>query len=245
MSKRSSRLGSILVSIALLAVLSIGFMIFGARVGLWEPIDGFLLVRSYLNLLGYTVLGLGFIGILHQLMTGNNAGLVKAAIASCVGLGLLAPMLYSIVTPAKRFPPIHDITTDTDNAPLFLFLNEQRAGAKNSLIYAGDQVAKQQLSAFPDIKPIYTQKNAKQAFAEALTIVKQKGWQVVAQDVEQLHIEAIARTPVYHFVDDVVIVLTPLANGSKIDIRSVSRIGRGDRGVNAARIRNFIAAFHR
>lgn len=244
MSQRSSHLGSVVIVIALVAVLSVALMVFGTRFDWWQPIDGFLMVRSYLNLLGYGVLGLGFIAMLHQLIRANKRGLVKAAIASSIGLGLLAPMLYSLVQPVQRFPPIHDITTDTNNVPMFLVLDDQRAGARNTLNYEGAKVAEQQLVAFADITSMHTHKSAEQAFEHALAIVKEKGWQIIAQDLDKLHIEASARTSVYHFVDDVVIVVTPLANGSKVDMRSVSRIGRGDRGVNAARIRDFMKTFN-
>ncbi|WP_413699466.1 DUF1499 domain-containing protein [Psychromonas sp. KJ10-10] len=68
-------------------------------------------------------------------------------------------------------------------------------------------------------------------------------WEIVAQDDNNLRFEASARTPLYRFVDDVVVVVTPEGNASRVDIRSVSRIGRGDRGVNANRIREFMKAF--
>jgi uncharacterized protein (DUF1499 family) len=71
------------------------------------------------------------------------------------------------------------------------------------------------------------------------------GWEIVAQDADKLRFEATARTPVYQFADDIVVVVTAVNDASRVDIRSVSRVGRSDRGVNAARIREFVQAFAR
>jgi uncharacterized protein (DUF1499 family) len=64
-----------------------------------------------------------------------------------------------------------------------------------------------------------------------------------AQNEANLRFEATARTPVFYFADDVVVVISPTPNGSRVDVRSVSRVGRSDEGVNAARIQAFAAAF--
>ena len=198
-----------------------------------------------MNPIAYGVVGLGVIGLIYQLATRNRFGAVKAGITSLVGVGLLAPMIYGQIQPSVRFPPIHDITTDTNNPPAFMALDDKRGGAKNTLVYGGTEVAAQQNKAYPDIEPIQSNKSATEAFAEALRVGKAMGWEFVVQDSRDLRYEATARTSVYRFVDDVVVVVTSVDSASRIDIRSVSRIGRGDRGVNAARIREFIKAFER
>lgn len=245
MSNNASRLGTVLLIAAIFAVLAIGLMMFGARFGLWEPIVGFGLIRTYMNPIAYGVVGLGVVGLVYQLAARNRAGAVKAGIASLIGVGLLAPMIYEQIQPPVRFPPIHDITTDTSNPPTFIALDDNRSGAKNTLVYGGPEVAAQQSKAFPDIAPIQSNKSAPDAFAEALRVGKAMGWEIVAQDPSDLRFEATARTLVYRFVDDVVVAVTSVDGASRIDIRSVSRIGRGDRGVNAMRIREFIKAFER
>lgn len=241
----SSRLGTVQLIVAIFAVLSIGLMMFGARFGLWEPIVGFSLVRTYMNPIGYGVLGFSIVGLIYQLTTRNRSGAIKTAIASLVGIGLLAPMIFGQIQTPVRFPPIHDISTDTNNPPTFLVLDDNRTGAINTLVYGGSEVAKQQIKAYPDIAPIQSNKPASAAFTEALRVGKAMGWEIVAQDRSQLRFEATARTLVYRFIDDVVVVVTTVESGSRIDIRSVSRIGRSDRGVNAARIREFVNNFER
>lgn len=245
MSNNSSRLETFPLIAAIAAALTIGLMMFGARFGLWEPIVGFRLIRTYMNPIAYGVICLGVAGLIYQLVTRNRSGAVKAGIGSLIGVGLLSPMIYGQIQPTVRLPPIHDIVTDTSNPPVFMVLNDSRAGAKNTLIYGGADVATLQNNAYPDIAPIQSTKSAPDAFSEALHVGKTMGWEIVAQDSNDLRFEASARTPIYRFVDDVVVVVTAAGSGSRIDIRSVSRIGRGDRGVNAARIREFIKAFKR
>ncbi|MEH6454402.1 MAG: DUF1499 domain-containing protein [Psychromonas sp.] len=243
MSQRSSRIGTYLLIIAITALFTILIMMFGARLDLWEPIVGFGYIRNYLDPIAYSVFSLGMAGYMHQKTTNNRKGTIKALIATLIGLGLLSPMLFGKIQPATPAPAIHDITTDTDNPPVFLVLDETRAGAKNSLIYAGKKDADIQKKSYPDIAPIHSDLAAPDAFNKALNIAKEKGWEIVAQDPKAFRFEATARTLVFAFMDDVVVVVTPLDNTSRIDMRSVSRIGRSDKGVNAARISDFTRTF--
>lgn len=243
MNNNPSRLGTVLLSGAILAILAIGLMVSGARFGLWEPITGFGLVQTYLNPVAYSVSGLAVLGLIHQLATRNRRGIAKTFVAMLIGMGLLAPMVYATLNPPRRLPPIHDITTDTGNPPRFMVLDDTRAGARNSLVYGGADVAAIQKQLYPEIGPIQSTRPASQAFAKARRIADEAGWEIVAEDPDQLRFEATARTPVYGFMDDVVVVVTASGGGSRVDIRSVSRVGRSDKGVNAARINAFVREF--
>ncbi|CAM4164739.1 DUF1499 domain-containing protein [Vibrio neonatus] len=243
MSHRSSRIGTLLIAISLVAVLIIAIMMFGARLGLWEPIVGFGYIRRYMNPIGYFVVGLSVLGVIYQVIARNKVGVVKGVITSGIGLAILAPMIYSTVNPSPRGPAINDITTNTENPPQFLVLDDTRAGAKTSLVYGGEKVAKIQRKAYPHIAPLQTNLSAEDAYSKALNIAKTKGWEIVAQDAKAFRFEAVASTSVYAFKDDVVVVITPKGNKSQLDMRSVSRIGRSDRGVNAARITDFMQNF--
>lgn len=243
MNKKTSRIGTLLLILAMLAVLAVAVMMLGARFDLWQPIVGFRLIRTYMNTIAFVVIGLGLLGFIYQLFTKNGAGAFKTFLATLIGVALLGPMIYAKVQPPVKYPPIHDITTNTIDPPKFLILDETRIGAKNSLIYKGAEVAAQQTKAFPDILPIQSNKSTADAFADALRVGQAMGWEIIAEDPEMLRFEAIARTKVYQFADDVVVVVTEQDSGSRIDIRSVSRIGRGDRGANAMRIREFISGF--
>jgi uncharacterized protein (DUF1499 family) len=65
---------------------------------------------------------------------------------------------------------------------------------------------------------------------------------VVASDPAAGRIEANETTRWFRFTDDVVIRVAPDGAGSRVDVRSVSRVGRSDFGVNAGRIRAYTAA---
>ena len=89
---------------------------------------------------------------------------------------------------------------------------------------------------------------AEQAYRLSLRIAKDLGWRVVDATPPNLrgdgvaHIDATDRSLIFGFVDDIAIRVRPLANQTRIDIRSVSRIGKHDFGANARRIGKFIAA---
>ncbi|GEA49873.1 hypothetical protein VIN01S_06770 [Vibrio inusitatus NBRC 102082] len=243
-TNRTSYFGTLLLVITVAALLVVAVMIFGARLSFWDPIVGFGYIRSYLNPIGLSLLGLGTLGFISQWVTRNRIGAIKSLVATLIGLGLVAPMIHGIIQPTKRAPAIHDITTNTANPPEFLVLDDTRAGAKNSLIYAGENVATMQKKYYPYIKPIQSSLSAKDAYARALDIAKDTSWDIVAEDPKALRFEATAQTVFFGFMDDVVIEVTSISNGSRIDIRSVSRIGRSDKGVNAARIVEFTEAFN-
>jgi uncharacterized protein (DUF1499 family) len=160
-----------------------------------------------------------------------------------IAAGLLVPIIQAMIDPPVRAAPIHDISTDTQTPPEFIVLDDTRPGAQNSLQYSGLETAAQQARAYPDIAPILTDLSAQDAFARALEIADDMGWMLMAQTDADLRFEATARTPVFYFADDVVVVVNATPSGSRVDIRSVSRVGRSDQGVNAARIRAFAAAF--
>ena len=156
--------------VALIAILVVALMMCGARFGFWEPIVGFGLVRTYLNPIAYGVVGLGVLGLIYQLATRNSTGAVKAGIASLVGVVLLAPTIYGQIQPPVRYPPIHDISTDANKPPIFLVLDDKRAGAKNTLVYGGAEVAAQQKKTYPDIAPIRSDKSASAAYLSLIHI---------------------------------------------------------------------------
>ncbi|MDQ2664582.1 MAG: DUF1499 domain-containing protein [Gemmatimonadota bacterium] len=137
-------------------------------------------------------------------------------------------------------PPIHDITTDTNDPPQFVDVLPLRAGARNSAVYKGGRVAALQHAAYPDIAPVDLMIAPAAAFTKALAAANAMGWAIVASDSSAGRIEATATTRVFRFKDDVVIRIRPRDGGSRLDIRSVSRIGGSDLGKNASRIREFM-----
>jgi uncharacterized protein (DUF1499 family) len=148
------------------------------------------------------------------------------------------PLAY--LRTAQGVPPIHDITTDTENPPLFEAILPLRADASDPAVYAGEEVAAQQRGAYPDIKPQTLPVPPDEAFERALVAAGEIGWEIVAAEKGEGRIEATDTTFWFGFKDDVVIRIQPAEAGSRIDVRSTSRVGVGDLGVNAARIRRFL-----
>ena len=145
---------------------------------------------------------------------------------------------------AKRVPMIHDITTDTENPPAFVSVLALRKDAPNSAIYGGPEIAAQQHAAYPDIRPLVSDIPPVHAYERARTVAHQMCWKIVDDNPAEGRIEATATTRWFGFKDDVVIRIVPSAgNGSRVDIRSVSRVGLSDVGTNTRRIRAFLKKF--
>ncbi|TMH02950.1 MAG: DUF1499 domain-containing protein [Betaproteobacteria bacterium] len=160
------------------------------------------------------------------------AGVVIAAAAFCVPFAMLQS--------AKSSPPIHDITTDMENPPRFVAIVPLRTGSANPVEYQGESIAQQQRKAYPDIQPVTIAEPPDVAFKSALNAVRDVGWQIVAATPDERRIEATDTTAWFGFKDDIVVRVTPSGSGSRIDVRSVSRLGQGDLGKNAARIRAYL-----
>jgi len=142
-------------------------------------------------------------------------------------------------------PPIHDITTDTDNPPAFVAALKLRPTGSNTVAYEGPALAGKQRAAYPDIAPVKMGVAPAEAFKRALaTATAMPGWTVVESDPANGRIEANETSRWFRFTDDVVIRVGADGGGSRIDVRSVSRVGRSDFGVNAGRIRAYTAALN-
>ena len=220
-----------------LSLLSAGLLVaapFGTRLALWSFLAGFALLALSL-LLALTGAGLSLAG-------GLRTGAWARALPG-VGLGLLVVAVPSVfLVSARGAPPIHEITTDTADPPAFVAVVPLRASAVNPPEYGGAAVAAQQATAFPDIQPLVLSDTPAAAYRRALAVAQDAGWEVVAQDEATGRIEAVDTTFWFGFKDDVVVRLRPAASGTRVDVRSKSRVGRGDAGTNARRVRAFLAA---
>ncbi len=143
----------------------------------------------------------------------------------------------------KKLPVIHDITTDTKNPPKFMENIHGRGSESNSLQYAGEKIAAQQQSAYPNVQPIITETNAEKSYIRVLRLVKRNSWEIVDANPSKGTLEAVATTFWFGFKDDVSIRVMPEGSGARVDIRSVSRVGKSDVGTNAKRIEQFAKQF--
>ena len=208
----------------------------GVRLELWTYRTGFDLLRwsSYIGIAAGVLALLGL--VLPQRRVRWIVGLLVALV---LGAGT-AYVPYSFQQRARSVPPIHDITTDTDRPPEFVKVVALRAGAPNPPAYDGPKVAEQQRKAYPDIQPAVLAAGPEIAFARALSAAEAMGWDIVDAQPKDGRIEATATTFWFGFKDDVVVRITPAPSGSRIDVRSKSRVGRSDAGTNAQRVRAYL-----
>lgn len=178
----------------------------------------------------------GIMGGIGMIRGGAASATTGTLIAVVLGLAALVNFLSRM---GAGGAPIHDITTDTVNPPEFIAVAELRTENENPVEYGGAEVAAIQAEAYPDIKTIELPDPPSFVFQTALEVANDMGWEIVASDADSRRIEATATTPFVGFKDDVVIRITTKGAMSLVDVRSKSRIGRGDIGVNADRIRAF------
>ena len=181
--------------------------------------------------------------VINRKLPWRSWRLAGASIAFVAAVAVMVPQARTAVR-AMRSPPIHDITTDTDNPPKLVALLAERTAthALNGTDYS-QTTAVLQKTYFPDIKPRDLQLTEQETFERVLALIGAQGWRVVASVPEQGRIEAVATTFWIGFNDDVVFRLTAVSpTETRVDMRSISRVGRGDIGTNAARVRAFLAA---
>lgn len=221
------------------AVLSgLGLLAAGAgyRAGWWTIGTGFTILRwsAYGGVAG-AILSLA--GALVR--RASRRTLAVAAVGLVIG-AVVAGTPWRWEQTARAVPPIHDITTDLEDPPAFDAILPLRANAPNSAVHGGDAVAAEQRRAYPDIGPVTLPVPAPRALERAEGVARDMGWEIVAVDRAAGRLEATDTTLFFGFKDDVVVRVRPSPGGSRVDVRSVSRVGRSDAGTNAARIREFV-----
>lgn len=174
----------------------------------------------------------------------GKGGMGYAFSAIGIGLALLAYPSY-FAYQAYKLPWIYDITTDPIDPPRYEALARIRPRDANPIIYAGLATAAQQRAAYPEIEPLEEEATPQVAYTVVLAVVTKRRWRVVDQRPplpprNEGRIEAVARTPIMGFRDDVVVRIRPNEDGVRIDVRSSSRYGPLDFGTNAARIRRLV-----
>lgn len=198
---------------------------------------------SYALLGGVVVAILALFMLLAPSVRQWGRGRVYVMVTAIAGF-LPVCIIVAVVGPANfSVPAIHDITTDTEDPPIFVAALAHRKPSDNTLEYPGDFIARQQQQAYADLKPLDVSLPYIDAYKRSLAIVERSGWQVLDENMETGLIEATATTQMFRFKDDIIIRVRPLRLGSRVDMRSVSRVGISDLGANAARIRHFQQVF--
>lgn len=170
----------------------------------------------------------------------RRRGFVAAFLALLIGLAAAwAPL--TLFLQAVGAPRINDVSTDTANPPPMVVILQMRGDAVTPPAYPGKTVADQQHAAYPDLAPIVLNVPPAEAFKKVDAVATAMGWDVVARAPTDGRIEAVDTSKWFGFHDDIVVRIRPEGAGSRVDIRSKSRVGRADLGANAQRIRAFTA----
>ncbi|HEX9841410.1 MAG TPA: DUF1499 domain-containing protein [bacterium] len=224
----------------------------GARLGWWHFSFGFQLLRWGARV-GAAAVVLALLTLPALLAAGwlrrwpLPAGAALSLVLGATTLGL--PWLH--LQTARSVPPIHDITTDWDDPPAFQALLPLRAGAPNAPDYDGPDTANQQRRFYGDIGPARFREEPPAVFAAVERVAQRLGWRVVAAEPGAGRLEATDTTFWFGFTDDVVVRVRAAADGAadgaagggtRVDVRSKSRVGRSDIGTNARRVRRFLHA---
>lgn len=172
-------------------------------------------------------------------------------------IGMLSAIAYAgwigtFVMAGISVPAIHDISTDLADPPAFVTL-ALRADNLDAIPGEGDDEMKgmnpQQRwvivhqKAYGDIRSVRIDEPVPTVIAKAERLAKARGWDVAVSLPEEGRFEATETSAFFRFKDDIVLRVKPTetGDGSIVDMRSVSRVGSSDLGVNAKRVRSFLA----
>jgi uncharacterized protein (DUF1499 family) len=230
-------------NLAVFAVIAVVVSILIVRFGFLEMKPA---LATFFGALGCAALSIliGLAGFAAIWQNGTR-GMSRILLAFVIDAVVLAYPSY-LALQYRKLPPIHDITTDPIDPPRFEALGRLRSGdGANTAVYAGLYSAEQQRQAYPDIEPVELEIPVDRAYAIALQLVNKRKWLVIDERAPQPprrigRIEAVARTPIMGFREDVSIRVVPDGEDSRVDIRSSSRYFESDLGSNAARVAKLI-----
>lgn len=230
-------------NLAVFAVVAVLVSIGIVRFGFLEIKPALATFFGGLAIAGLSILvGLGAFAAIWQ---NGSRGMGRILLALLIDAVVLAYPAY-LGLQYRKLPKIHDITTDPIDPPRFEALARLRTGeGANSAVYAGLYSAEQQRIAYPEIETVELEVPVQRAYEVTLALVNKRKWLVIDERAPQLprrigRIEAVARTPIMGFREDISIRITPDGDDSRVDIRSSSRYFESDLGSNAARVSKLI-----
>jgi uncharacterized protein (DUF1499 family) len=225
-------------TLAVLAGVTTAFAGLGSRWGWWHFTVGFGILQ-FGAIIGIAAAAISLVGGITTKQEHHVSLFIVAVAGILIGL-ISAGIPWSYKRAAEQMPDINDISTDMTNPPQFVKVMPLRQNVEVATVYGGSRIANQQRASYPDIKPLILPVPTSTAFAAALKEAKNRGWEIVNADASKGIIEAVATTFWFGFKDDVIVRITQVPGGSRVDMRSVSRVGTGDIGTNANRIKSFL-----
>ena len=230
---RKSKLAAFSLRFGLLATVLPALGALGARAGVWPSIAGVLLAPLGL-LLGVAGLLLGLKALSRQ--WGTQEPLSATAASGAALSALIALHLGGVVLSAFTVAPIHNISTDIEDPPEFTIAASLRGEGANPLFYDSETIGPLQRESYPELGPLNIDLPPVQAYELVRGVLVDMGLELVREAPEHGEIEAVATTFWFGFKDDLVVRLRETDTGTRMDVRSVSRVGVVDLGANAERI---------
>ncbi len=190
------------------------------------------------------LLALASVVIIWRKGRGGAGSAAVAVVAALLVIGVPAVVLPQVT----GNPKIYDVTTDPANPPRFLALAATRPKNANPTTYPGGETTRLQNEAYPDIRPVVVRRSAGETFEIIDETLRRLRWEIKAEELprgpgQPGYIEAVERSLLVGFYDDVSIRITGGDRDTRIDVRSAARYGPHDLGRNAARIRGFFKEF--
>jgi len=240
MTSQRSRLARTSLQISGFGAISVLLGLLGVQLGLLAPITAFALFALGTLICGVAGVIVGIIAIVRTRQGFGPADRRDAILATVLGVALLG-LLGVAGSGGRDAPPINDITTDLTDPPAFAGPDQVAGYVDRDMSYPPDFVAVVRAH-YPDLQPIRSSLPSDRAYARALASARALGWEITAESPESGRFDASDTSRVFRFVDDITVRVRPEGAGSRIDIRSKSRDGRGDLGANSERIRLFAAS---
>jgi uncharacterized protein (DUF1499 family) len=226
-----------LVLAVVCALLAVGSGL-GYRVGLWHFRTGF----DILKLAFYAALIAGVVSLAGLILSaGRRPAVLFMALVGLALSAVTAYMPWTYYRTVSSVPKIHDITTDILNPPKFVAVAKLRAKGDHPVDYEGTEIGAEQRNAYPDIEPFTTPAPKDKVFEASRQALASMGLNIVDAVPAEGRIEAVDTSLLYGFKDDVVVRIQEAAGATRVDVRSMSRVGKSDLGMNAKRIRTFLA----
>jgi uncharacterized protein (DUF1499 family) len=223
----------------------------GTWIGLWQFGTGFRIMQVVNPLTPWFALIAFVDGMVFYILArkfghtrpGHILTLTMSGAISC-GIAWYIPSTFQ-APDGQFYPGIHDVSTDLRDIPQYVAVLPLRADAPNTTVYGGsrnmtpERNAQLQREAYPDLVPKVYTASEEEMYDRALAAVAKMGWELVDANPDEGRIEATATTFWFRFKDDVVIRIRPMGPTTVVDARSLSRVGGGDIGTNAKRLRAF------
>ena len=201
------------------------------RLGLPTPIAFNMVLMAYAGIVVAFVLAVMATVLIWR---SGGGGTSRVVVGMVISLAMFAGAAV-VVALAGRYPAINDVTTDVQSPPQFTEVVKLRGPGSNPAGYPKSFSA-QQAKYYADLQPLQIDRPQEEAFDVALEVLKRQRYTIIQEDPAGT-IEAVDRSMILGFSDDIAIRVTGTDERSRIDIRSASRFGISDFGHNAGRVR--------